>query len=87
MPRAEERFDQASDNTRAFLKGTVQEHVPQMPKRPKVGQMRQVRQIRGRFNIAKLPQTPKLDRFPLSFERGTCGRCGRHFEETFSLRE
>ena len=25
MPSAEERFDQASDNTRAFLKGTVQE--------------------------------------------------------------
>ena len=39
--------------------------------------MRQVRQMRGRFKIAKLPQTPKLDRFPLNFERGTCGRCGR----------
>ena len=134
MPTAEERFDQASDNTRAFLKGTVQEcssseHVdrtelcrlykdwcvfnrinpvsarrlyksvweifrvktqqqsasgppvalPKMPKRPKGGQMRQVRQMRGRFKIAKLPQTSKLDRFPLSFERGTCGKVRQVF--------
>ena len=146
MPSAEERFDQASDNTRAFLKGTVQEcssseHVdrtelcrlykdwcvfnrinpfsarrlyksvweifrvktqkrhrrecfrasgcsPKMPKRPKGGQMRQVRQMRGRFKIAKLPQTPKLDRFPLSFERGRCcsGRCGRFFRNFFAPR-
>ena len=49
--------------------------------------MRQVRQMRGRFKIANLPQTPKLDRLLPSFERGKCGRCGRHFEKTFSLRE
>ena len=47
-----------------------------MPKRPKGGQ---VRQMRGRFKIAKLPQTPKLDRFPLSFERGRCGRFFKNF--------
>ena len=48
--------------------------------RPRRGQMRQVRQMRGRFKIANLPQTSKLDRFPLSFERGRCGRCGRFFK-------
>ena len=48
--------------------------------RSRRGQMRQVRQMRGRFKIANLPQTPKLDRFPLSFERGTCGSCGRFFK-------
>ena len=49
-------------------------------KRSRRGQMRQVRQMRGSFKIANLPQTPKLDRFPLSFERGKCGRCGRSFK-------
>ena len=57
-----------------------------MPKRPKVGQMRQVRQMRGRFEIAKLPRAPKLDRFLLSFDRGKCGRCGSFFKN-FSAHE
>ena len=46
-------------------------------RRGQMRQVRQVRQMRGRFKIANLPQTPKLDRSPLSFERGKCGRCGR----------
>ena len=52
--------------------------------RSRRGQMRQVRQMRGRFKIANLPRTPKLDRFPLSFERGACGRCGRFFKNFFA---
>ena len=48
--------------------------------------MRQVRQMRGRFKVAKLPRIPKLDRFPLSFERGSCGSCGRSFKN-FSVSE
>ena len=57
-----------------------------MTKRPKAGQMRQVRQMRGRHKTAKLPRTPKLDRFPFSFDRGRRGSCGRHFEN-FSAAE
>ena len=55
-------------------------------KRPRRGQMRQVRQMRGRFKSTKLPQTSKLSRFSLSFERGRCGRCGRFFKN-FSAHE
>ena len=55
-------------------------------KRSRRGQMRHVRQMRGRFKSTNLPQTPKLDRFPLSFERGKCGRCGRSFKN-FSAHE
>ena len=55
-------------------------------KRSRRGQMRQVRQMRGRFKIANLPQTPKLDRSPLSFERGKCGRVRQVFKN-LSARE
>ena len=55
-------------------------------KRSRRGQMRQVRQMRGRFKSTKLPQTSKLSRFSLSFERGRCGRCGRFFKN-FSAHE
>ena len=41
--------------------------------------MRQVRQRRGRFKSTKLPRS-KLSRFSLSFERGSCGTCGRFFK-------
>ena len=51
-------------------------------KRPRRGQMRQVRQMRGRFKSTKLPQTSKLSRFSLSFERGRCGRFFKNFSAT-----
>ncbi len=54
--------------------------------RSRRGQMRQVRQMRGRFKIAKLPQISKLNAFSLSFDRGRCGSCGRHFKKLFQHR-
>ena len=52
------------------------------PKRSRFWQMPQLRQMRGRFKIANLPQTSKLGRSPLSFERGSCGRCGSLLENS-----
>ena len=51
---------------------------------PQTGQMWQVWQMCGSFNSRTCHPTSKLDRSWLSFGGGRCGRCGRHFQITFS---